>query len=273
LNPTGDINVDCQNLCPYGYFGDGKSTTCLKCPDTVFNHEYGDPFTSYGVTFSPGLTDANSCVPRYSQQPNPTGHIMALPDAMLVASLPGGVIQGAVPLGDCVTTCPADKYCINQFQASEADENIGTCHTAVLDPAAPTYTGPKLYYKLPPSELIAAASTGDVKAKIKSSGIYAECSLATYGAAVVESIGRSPFPEDVEQPETFARWNEVDCDDKDKCKVKCDALATCWGFIYHPAKGFAIRGGEMHLGYRTFFVSPDGALASGPAVFAKAIKP
>eukprot|EP00775_Hariotina_reticulata_P006512 gene6512-6739_t len=185
---------------------------------------------------------------------------------MFTASLPNGATQGSVPLVDCVKACPDDKCCINQYQATNtADENSGTCLTAVLDPVAPDTTTAKLYYKLPPSELIAAASTEDVKALTKSSGIYARCSLASYATQAGNGeIGTSPFPDDIEQPSTFTRWNEPRCNSEATCEATCDALATCWGYIFVPGsgKGYAIRGGEMQLGYRTFFASPDARLAS-----------
>eukprot|EP00775_Hariotina_reticulata_P006505 gene6505-6732_t len=101
----------------------------------------------------------------------------------------------------------------------------------------PNNEQPKLYYKLPPSELVAAANAANdtkVKAKTQSSGIYARCDLGT-------------------KP-----WLADPLKNEATCEATCDALATCWGYIFvpGPGKGDAIRGGEMQLGARTFFTVP-----------------
>jgi len=136
----------------------------------------------------------------------------------------------------------------------------------VLAAAGPDTTTAKLYYKLPPSELIAAASvkndTSVVKAKTQSSAIYARCSLGSFASLASDGlVGTSPFPDDIEKARDFVRWNEARCNSEKSCEATCDSLATCWGYVFVPGKGYAIRGGEMQLGFRTFFASPDASLA------------
>jgi len=100
---TGNASADCTELCPYGYFGAGDSTSCGQCPDTVFNHQVGNAVTSYGVTFYKGLSGPESCVPRFSQQANPAGHVMSLDDSMFTVNIPNAALQ------TCVKTCPARR--------------------------------------------------------------------------------------------------------------------------------------------------------------------
>jgi hypothetical protein len=184
------------------------------------------------------------------------------------------------------------------------EETVGECRQAIMPPAAPDSTTAKLYYKLPPAGLIAAASlknvsksaellTGSgwkvsaaslkvagtvdeqgrvvfddskgparsssdaVKAKTISSGFYARCSVAQW-ASLAENgfMGTSPFPEDIEKEATYIQYN-VQCNTEGSCKQFCDALSTCWGFVFVPGRGFAIRGGESRLEVRTFFAIPD----------------
>jgi len=256
---TGNVTVDCQDLCPFGYYGDATGTSCGKCPDTVFNHPVGNALVSYGLTFYKGLTGPETCVPRYSQQANPSGHVMSLDDSMW------NLQEDGVPRDDCLKTCSVEQCCIAQFEATDPlDEETGRCQTSFLTPVGPDTTTAKLYYKLPPSELIAAASKSNttVKAKTQSSGIYARCSSSALEAAATDGkIGTSPFPDDIEKAKTFVRWNVAGCNSEASCEASCNALATCWGYIFVPGKGYALRGGEMQLGFRTVFISPQGGSA------------
>jgi hypothetical protein len=171
---------------------------------------------------------------------------------------------------------------------------------------------PRLYYKLPPSEMIAAASvksgtksshssssgsggssgnstadvgavytdsaagnrtavgtvTGDVqsaanvvKAKTMASGVFAICDMTEWQQLAADGwIGTSPNPMLVEEDRTVAEWDVLGiCSSEGSCHKSCVADSSCWGFIYVPGKGFTLRTGEMMLGVRSFFVSPDPA--------------
>jgi len=258
-NATGNATVDCATLCPYGYYGDGDSTSCGKCPDTIFNHEVGNAIQSYGVTFYKGLPGPETCVPRFSQLANPAGHIMSVDDSMFNTT-------ANVTRENCIKTCPSAACCINQFEAIDrSNEEIGTCKTFIMPPVGPDSTTGKLYYKLPPSELIAA---GSVSIKTQSSSIYARCGLTTTESNMAANgmVGTSPFPDDIEKDKTFVRWNESRCNSEVTCEATCSNLATCWGYMFVPGKGYAIRGGEMQLGFRTFFAVPDATLATSLAM-------
>eukprot|EP00878_Enallax_costatus_P026846 GHUV01028850.1.p1 GENE.GHUV01028850.1~~GHUV01028850.1.p1 ORF type:complete len:672 (+),score=69.23 GHUV01028850.1:1615-3630(+) len=151
--------------CPYNTYQPGSETgdgrTCRPCTSSVYNHNVGDTFTSYGISFFKGMTNPYMCVPRFSQVPAPVGSILALPDSMFVAD------PSSTTVDACVKACPALSCCIAEFDDS------GSCRRAVLAPSTPavvvasagsstgsaTVPMAKMYYKLPPSEL-GVMSTG-----------------------------------------------------------------------------------------------------------------
>lgn len=294
--------------CPYNtyqpgsaVFGDGR--TCKSCPKSAFNHYIGDTFVSPGITFWTSMTSPYLCVPRYSQAASPAGHTLGLSDKVFV-----DVPSAASDTAACITACPADKCCIAEFYR-ESEYGPASCRHAILPPARPMAmvasvpddTKPRLYYKLPPSEMIAAASvksasvnatqsssdgvgavytdtkagnrtavgtatgTGSsenaVKAKTMASGVFAICDMTDWQQLAADGwIGRSPNPMLVEEDRTVAEWDVLRvCNSEGSCHKSCVADASCWGFIYVPGKGFTLRTGEMMLGVRSFFVSPDPA--------------
>jgi hypothetical protein len=301
------------SACPYNtyqpgaaVFGDGY--TCRPCPKSAFNHYIGDTFTSPGITFWTAMASPYLCVPRYSQAASPAGHTLGLPDKVFT-----DVPDGASDMAACITACPADKCCIAEF-FRESDAGGSSCRHAILPPARPMAMvasvddgKPRLYYKLPPSEMIAAASiksganstqggssnsgnsTGGVgavytdtaagnrtavgtvagsvspenavKAKTMASGVFAICDMTDWQELAAEGwIGTSPNPMLVEEERTVTEWDVLGvCSSEGSCHKSCVADASCWGFIYVPGKGFTLRTGEMMLGVRSFFVSPDPA--------------
>jgi hypothetical protein len=111
-----------------------------------------------------------------------------------------------------------------------------------------------LYYKLPPSQLIAAASQtisdhnssarlptldssssssgdsdheGSVRAKTQPAGIYARCAMnrAWVEQAKLGRVGTSTNPVRVEEKDVM-EWNE--CSSELSCRLKCEANAACW---------------------------------------------
>lgn len=57
-------------------------------------------------------------------------------------------------------------------------------------------------------------------------------------------------------PRTTIDWNPNSCTSESTCQATCDALSSCFGFMYVPKFGYALRTGEYQLGVRSFFVSP-----------------
>eukprot|EP00775_Hariotina_reticulata_P006511 gene6511-6738_t len=282
--------------CPLGFYSVGDATNgiqtqnpvCQKCAVNQFTLDVGSRScdvcnAGFGIPVTSTSTNTSDC------------------DTCLYGSYS---FAGQSNLGDCVRSCPVDSCCVAQWEALNDAETVGNCRQVIMPPAAPDTTTAKLYYKLPPAGLIAAASmknvsasselqTGSglkvsaaslqvagkvdeqgrvvfdgsvgptrsspdaVKAKTISSGLYARCSVAQW-ASLAENgfMGTSPFPEDIEKDATYIQYN-VQCNSEASCKQFCDSLSTCWGFVFVPGRGFAIRGGEDRLEVRTFFAVPD----------------
>ncbi len=221
---------------------------------------------STGITVVRGAISADACIPRTAQLPNPAGDRMALPGSMFGPNNtnPIDLTSSAATeqsinaaLITCVFACPVSSCCIAELQRNSTDV---ACRRAVLTPAASlaagALAGARMYYKLPPSEF-AAASTNNISAKTISSGIYAICNIDTWATEASDGkVGTSTDPTKVEVG-NHANWTE--CTTVAACKARCDASAPCWGFVEVAGKGFALRGGEMSVGGRAFFVSPNGA--------------
>ncbi|KAF8063058.1 Heat shock 22 kDa protein [Scenedesmus sp. PABB004] len=256
--PTSTNPADCM-LCTYGTFHAGGGLRCSACPTTAFNHPSGDTYTSAGITFATGMVGPETCVPRYAQLPAPAGHRLALDGSLF------NVTTGRAFV-DCIESCPAAQCCIAQFETAG-----GTCKHATLPPVGPGYVGARLYYKLPPSELVSSASTTGTKlwAKTQPAGVYTRCVMDAQWVAKTEAglVGTSTNPALVEETNMAkgVEWGE--CDSELACRLKCETNAACWGFVFVPGKGWATRGGEDQIGTRSFVVSPDlGQVAQGAAL-------
>jgi hypothetical protein len=254
--------------CEFGSYNPGvTSDTCQLCPPTTFNDFVGDGYTSYGITYSGGATQIERCVPRYAQVPKPVGDRMGLPDEMFTVNVSvtsAANANAAVKM--CVEACPADKCCIAEIEKS--DSGSISCKHARLEPTMAMYIPDtaRMFYKVPPSQ-IAAASKDQTKAKTMGSGLWAVCDITDYLNATVNGfVGTSPNPLLVEAGRNAIEWNTAECYNIESCKAACLANAACWGFVLAPRPdgqpGFALRGGESWLGGRSFFVSPDAAVAA-----------
>lgn len=271
---------DCT-ACPYGTFQPGSEygngLTCRPCPATYFNHNLGDTFKSYGITFFKAMPNAFMCVPRFTQAAAPAGSILALPDKMFM------VDDSSTDVETCVRACPSDSCCIAEFTEE------GDCRRAVLPPGRPAAVvarvvevdnslPAKLYYKLPPSEMSAMSVKSLLDknitelspeqrlrlAKTLASGVFAICDLSEYEELAADGwLGTSNNPRLVEEARNIAEWDAPGCNSEFNCHEACVADATCWGFLFVPGKGYTLRGGESVKGVRSFFVSPDPAEMEG----------
>ncbi|KAF8063858.1 hypothetical protein HT031_003715 [Scenedesmus sp. PABB004] len=246
------------SACNYGTFNLGSSDSCMTCPTTTYQDPVGEAITSDGVTFRKSLKGAESCVPRFAQLANPAGDVLALPAGMFTAN-------AATTVTTCLAACPADKCCVAEMLETTAGSGVVSCKHALLAPTTPAVDGKaKMFYKLPPSEISAASK--DVSAKTMASGIFAACDIDSFATdAAAGLVGTSPNPLLVEAGRNAAEWDVDECKSYATCKAACMSNGACWGFLYVPTKGWTLRGGEATLGARSFFVSPNGADASGPA--------
>ncbi|KAF8062093.1 hypothetical protein HT031_004353 [Scenedesmus sp. PABB004] len=245
--PNSTSTSDCAP-CESGKTQDGSSLWCSACPSTAFNHPVGDKYTSYGVTFT-SATGVDGCVPRYAQLPAPAGARLALPDSLFA------VDAGAADMAACMAACDPSQCCVVQWEAGGA----GTCKRAELAPVGPAYSGAAFFYKPPPSQLVAGASADKVTAKTTQqtgAGAFARCAMGAPMAALAAAgkVGTPPDRALVEAVDAVS-WGE--CADEAACAAKCATNAACWGWIYVPGKGFALRGGEDQIGVRSWFASPD----------------
>uniref|UniRef100_A0A383W8R7 Tyrosine-protein kinase ephrin type A/B receptor-like domain-containing protein n=1 Tax=Tetradesmus obliquus TaxID=3088 RepID=A0A383W8R7_TETOB len=248
------------SACPYGKFNLGTSESCNTCPQTTFNDFVGDGYLSNGITFKKNLKGPESCVPIHAQLPKPVGDRFGLPDAMFTDTVDVSTAgDDKAKVAACVTACPANQCCIAEIEKS--DSGI-TCKQARLAPlgASTADNKARMYYKLPPSEIAAATKNTTTSAKTMASGIYAICDIEAHkAAAAAGELGTSPDPTKVEAGRNSIEFGTNACKNAETCKAACAADAACWGFIYVPGSGFALRGGESWLGGRSFFGSPNGA--------------
>jgi len=209
--------------------------TCAACPVTHFNHPVGNTYISQGITFWTKTPSSLTCVPEHAQLPAPCGAMFSVHDSVFTMQ---GAAAAASP-GTCVDASPKDKCTIVQFEEGPTPSS-NVCKHAVLPPVGPVAENPaipRLYYKLPPSELISDASvksSNQVRTKTKSSGIYARCNMAAWGSLPENGeIGTSPNPYLVEEQKQTVEWNtpagsKWPCYSEASCQQTCDALATCW---------------------------------------------
>lgn len=227
----GSSSVDSCTPCQCGYYSTGQGTSCIACPKTPFNHWVGDTYVSVGITFSPNATGPETCVPRFSQLPAPAGNRLALNDAVFTIAT-----NGAASVAACVESCPENMCCIVQFEAG-SNGAPNTCKHALLAPTGPVQENrsiPRLYYKLPPSMLIAAASVNanagsSVQVKTQYSSIYMKCDMTPWGdLPATGEIGTSPNPALVEEAKQTVEWNAEGCTDEKSCSEACNTNAACW---------------------------------------------
>lgn len=251
--PDSSDPADCEP-CPYGKYQAGGSLRCTDCPDTPFNHPAGDKYVSYGVSFTTLLQNPATCVPRYSQLPAPAGARLALDPSLFSTN-------DTSSFEDCIHGCTPDLCCIAEWVKEGS-----VCKWATLMPVGPKWAedgNGALYYKLPPSSIIASASVNDsssghLKAKTQPAGVYTRCGMTDEWVDLAKQgkVGTSFNLARVEEA-NVVEWNQ--CTDEIACRLLCDTNAACWGFIFVPGSGFALRGGEDQIGTRTFMVSPDFA--------------
>jgi hypothetical protein len=174
------------------------------------------------MTFGTGMTGPEYCVPKHSQFPTPAGHIFGIDDSLFAPAQP------VADVAECIQQCPASQCCISQFEETNSGN---ACKIATLFPVGPSYTNAKLYYKLPPSELISPASVNNtVSIKTKAAGIYTRCAMTDEweDLAIVGKVGWSANPALVDETNRtlLVEWGE--CADEASCRLTCEGLATCW---------------------------------------------
>eukprot|EP00775_Hariotina_reticulata_P006510 gene6510-6737_t len=173
-------------------------------------------------------------------------------------------IEDGVSMRVCVQSCPVDSCCVAEFESADGESgSAGICRKAVLPLLSRNATDvPTLFYKLLPSVFNSGAKR---KLHTAGSGIFSRCDMSSWGDLPGDGyIGMSPNPALQDAPATTVEWNTNACKDERTCIDSCLFTSPCWGFMFVPGKGYALRGGEDALGIRTFFAVPDPAKVFTP---------
>jgi hypothetical protein len=236
----------------------GYGELCIACPSTlsVFISSKGREadFTSHATTFRAGAAGEEECVPQTAQIGVDAGARIFNDAAMHTAA--------ETTLEGCLGKCDAGSCCFVQFDYGHLNRQPAHCSYVNLapssDPNAYKNTSDAaaalLFYKLPPSGAITAASIESstaavdavpesiVKGKVMSSGLYARC--------IVESapdVGRALG---IEVNLSTSQLSD--------CKLRCDMMSTCFGFTVH-AGSCSLRGATDAADVRTLFNNPAAA--------------
>jgi hypothetical protein len=231
---------------------------------------------SDGTTYRVGATGREECVPKTAQLGIDIGTKMF--DESVTTLLSPVTPFTATTTGDygleaCLNAAcsVANQCCFVQFDyawkkspANDGTAGPKTCRAitmAVNTVAASYMTADLLFYKMLPSDAIAAASvnkTGKVEAKAMSSGLYARCDLpstwaaaGTYGS---NAIGRRIDGTGAACSSGCALPASTPAGLAD-CKKKCDMMSVCWGFTVKGGQ-CQLRGGYDEMDVRSFFRNP-----------------
>jgi hypothetical protein len=215
-------------------------------------------FVSPGTTYRVGAAGRDECVPKTAQLGIDIGTVMFNDTTLLTASITTATTADPAACMNTATICPAGQCCFVQFDYAFRKGPGGTqgdkkCYYVNMLPnnnkAAHTDSANKLlYYKMLPSDAIAAAS---LKAKAMSSGLYARCDLPTSGAWATVDAGK------IGKPLGTAMAAGTDAG-LAACKKQCDMMSTCWGFTVISSL-CQLRGGYDEQDVRTFFRNPEPA--------------
>ncbi|KAF6257767.1 hypothetical protein COO60DRAFT_1460997 [Scenedesmus sp. NREL 46B-D3] len=253
-----------------GYLGNdgtgfGAGSTCITCATTrsVYISSQGNEteYVSEGTTYRNGAIRREECVPKTAQLGIDIGTKMFENATLLTADSAG---PGNEDPESCMdTNCNSGQCCFVQFDYAYTKEQglPGTKACLFVNMPANTNstaheksTSNLLYYKMLPSDAIAAASlpkpAGTVEAKAMSSGLYARCDLpvswAASGVYDTDQIGNRIGS-------AFAAGSAADLAE---CKRMCDMSSICWGFTVQN-RLCQLRGGFDELDARSFFRNPD----------------
>jgi hypothetical protein len=221
------------------------------------------------TSYRTGAMSRDECVPKTAQLGIDVG-TRIFDDPTLLTSVTTDKAPNSPEL--CMAKCADNSCCFVQYDYAymKAAGAQGTkeCWVLNLTPNSDANTliaSKLLFYKMLPSDAIAAASltkaADDVKSKAMSSGLYARCELPTAGgsgvpkgwstANAISKVGKSlGITLDASPASNLAL-----------CKKKCDMMSTCWGFIVQADDSKVLkcdlRGGYDELDVRSFFRNPD----------------
>lgn len=280
INGTGSCSACQAGKYQPGYLGNdatgntpfGAGLGCLTCPTTlsvyISSNGTEKEFNSTGTTYRTAAASRDECIPKVAQLGIDVGTKFFDNNTLLdsVAS------NGFTNFTTCIeAACGTDEQCcFVQFDYAYRKNGTGgpgnqTCRYKQMTPVttANLTADPDLnlvYYKMLPSDAIAAASLGKVEAKAMSSGLYARCALpdgwGATGTYDSDKIGRRLFPDLTPALVSTTPAGLAEC------KRKCDMMSICWGFTVKSGK-CQLRGGFDEQDVRSFFRNPADSTTQG----------
>lgn len=160
-------------------------------------------------------------------------------------------------MSQCLDECVPGSCCFAtlQYYLPDGTTPDGTCKVMELDPASPdTTTGYQLYYKLVPSDAIAAFSKKNDTVGAKEATAYTTyqgCSTGNWESLLRGGTNLGTAVRGHEQLKTTVTPQQ--------CQEYCTNAAACFGFLYTPTSGGKCQlvSGEIIENARSFFVVPD----------------
>ncbi|KAF8065592.1 hypothetical protein HT031_003193 [Scenedesmus sp. PABB004] len=220
--------------------GNGDGFTCTACANTsyIFLSSRGaEPVLSTpGTTWRTTARGREECVPRFAQVGIDVG--ARLMNESFMTSAPSDAANATA----CINGCGAGTCCFVSFDYGYFNSNTTRCLRLELPPATSDTTFPLVYYKMLPSDVIAASSLRgeEAKAKSMSSGLYARCSATVAQIGAFTTLSGATGSTSLRQ-----------------CRRSCDEMSTCWGFtVQSSGNACVLRGGTDALDLRTFFRLP-----------------
>lgn len=277
---TGSCSACVAGKYQPGYLGNdasgstanfGAGLSCLTCPTTlsVYISSKGTEkeFISTGTTYRTGAASRDECVPKTAQLGIDVGtkfFDIAASDSMLDS--PSIAFNS---FDTCIeAACSTDEQCcFVQFDYAYRKNGTGgpdkqTCRYKKMKTVSAATLSADLnlvYYKMLPSDAIAAASLGKVEAKAMSSGLYARCALPNGWEK--PSAASGPYDTDKIGKRLLA-LSATNAAELAQCKRRCDMMSVCWGFTVKSGECM-LRGGFDEMDVRSFFRNPPTSTGLG----------
>uniref|UniRef100_A0A383VBU1 EGF-like domain-containing protein n=1 Tax=Tetradesmus obliquus TaxID=3088 RepID=A0A383VBU1_TETOB len=255
--------------CERGSFSNGERTNpftgeertdweCMQCPRMTFRYEGQDDFTSDSTTLQTGAESDSDCLPVHTQLSSFVGtSVFNTDDA-------GSYVWGLMgweggSLEECVNYCRNTAAC-HFVEWHYTDTPFSGCWAFRPTPSSAPDAA-EVYYKLPPSNDIRAASrisaaSADAKPTANATGGSSGSANSTTGrvkARTISSGAYAKYTYDASK-QALAPWGRlissklVLADAADAC----DANPSCWGLVKAQGGGYDLWAGSTLAGVRTF---------------------
>jgi hypothetical protein len=241
----------------------GPAVLCTCC---------GNEFASCpSLTLNP--LAALSLVTRYACHHQDASVGTSLFSGYVSASTSNGVTSNAATtLDTCVNACALDAEC--HFSEFRYDDQSGdyTPGCFLFKPATGSSSDRAVYYKLPPTLDVSAASVQ--AASVRIAGVSAphtvgsSSSSSSSGVVKAQSVASGLYVKYSYASTIFLPFDSANLQTASSLSAAaaaCDMSAACWGFVEVPAGGYALKAGNDLVGARTVVNAMKADEASGTA--------